>query len=128
MLCIGIAVRLARGNSLNEGIVEIKYNGEWGAVCGNEKENIDVVCKQLGFGSYGNYNDSDDYYSLGKGTIWINGLACTGTESTIASCGHFGVNISINDCYLYNLRKIRCFGMQGIARLFTSTLIILCFL
>ena len=44
-------VRLVGGNSVNEGRVEICYNGVWGSVCNDGWDNSEaaIVCRQLGF-------------------------------------------------------------------------------
>ena len=51
-------IRLHRrsGNNLWEGRVEIFLSGEWGTVCDNGASSIDarVVCRQLGYHTYGN--------------------------------------------------------------------------
>ena len=51
MSCTDGEVRLAGGNTPNEGRVEMCYNGVWGSVCNSYWGNYDaaVVCQQLGF-------------------------------------------------------------------------------
>lgn len=45
-------VRLAGGQSIHEGRLEILYNGTWGTVCDDRFNHTDarVVCYMLGFG------------------------------------------------------------------------------
>ena len=104
-------IRLVGGSSFNEGRVEVYYNGEWGTVCDDEWDDTDagVVCRQLGFGSLGNsYN-----FGQGSGPIWLDNVYCTGNESTLASCGHLGLNISRN-CTHTEDAGVRCYdGIQG---------------
>ena len=102
------------GSSYNEGRVEVNYNGEWGTVCDNgwDDTDTDVVCRQLGFGSYGLYVIY--YFGAGSGPIWLDNVACTGNESTLASCGHLGVNIT-RYCSHSEDVGIWCFGGQGMA-------------
>ena len=92
---IGVAIRLVGGSSYNEGRVEVNYNGEWGTVCDDGWDDADagVVCRQLGFGSSGTAIVSAGF-GQGSGSIWLDSVSCTGSESTLASCGHFGVNIT----------------------------------
>lgn len=44
-------MRLAGGNSLSRGRVEIHYNGQWGTICDDAWDDRDaqVVCKMLGY-------------------------------------------------------------------------------
>ena len=103
------------GSSYNEGRVEVNYNGEWGTVCEYGWSSIDagVVCRQLGFGSYGRSYRSY-YFGQGSGPIWLDNVACIGNESTLASCGHLGFNVT-RSCYHYEDVGIRCYGGQGMA-------------
>ena len=56
-LCDNGAIRLAGGESKNEGRVEICFNNQFGTICDDEWDNSDaaVVCYQLGFGREGSY-------------------------------------------------------------------------
>ena len=46
-------VRLADGNFVGQGRLEVYFNGEWGTVCDDywSITNSDVVCQELGFES-----------------------------------------------------------------------------
>ena len=114
MYYTGVAVRLVGGSSYYEGRVEVNYNGEWGTVCDDGWSGIDagVVCRQLGFGSYGS-SYSGAYFGAGSGPIWLDNVACIGNESTLASCGHLGFNITRN-CNHFEDAGVRCYGRQGI--------------
>ena len=48
-------VRLTGGNTVNEGLVEVYCNGQWGTVCGfyYRSYDADTICRQLGY-----YNSS----------------------------------------------------------------------
>ena len=108
---IGIAVRLVGGSSYTEGRLEVYYHGEWGTACyygWQSSNNYHVVCRQLGFGTYGYYS----YFGQGSGPIWLDNVYCTGSESTLASCGILGVNVT-RSCSTHQDVGIRCYGSQG---------------
>ena len=96
------------GSSYNEGRVEVFYSGEWGTVCDDGWDDIDasVVCRQLGFGSSGIAIGSAGF-GQGSKSIWLNNVACTGSESTLFSCGHVGINIT-SICYHYEDAGVKC--------------------
>ena len=109
----GPLVRLVEGSSYNEGRVEVNYNGEWGTVCDDGWDDTDagVVCRQLGFGSLGtSYHRA--YFGQGSGSIWLDSVTCTGSESTLASCGHLGVGVT-RSCSHFEDVGVRCYGTQG---------------
>ena len=113
-MTIGVAVRLVGGDSYNEGRVEVFYYGEWGTVCddGWDDADADVVCRQLGFGLLERSYRSA-YFGQGSGPIWLDNILCTGTESTLASCGHLGVNIT-RSCSHSEDVGVRCYKGRGI--------------
>ena len=53
--CTDYDVQLVDGTTANEGKVLICINGVWGTVCDNEisSSDITVICRQLGYKSYG---------------------------------------------------------------------------
>ena len=106
-------IRLVGGDSYGQGRVEVYYNYQWGTVCDDGWDNIDagVVCRQLGFGSSGAAIRSAGY-GQGSGPIWLDSVTCTGNESTLASCGHFGVNIT-RSCSHSEDAGVRCSLEEG---------------
>ena len=119
ILCLtDVNIRLVGGSSYNEGRVEVNYNDEWGTVCDDGWDNTDagVVCRQLGFGSSGTAFGSAGF-GQGSGPIWLDSVTCTGNESTLASCGHFGLNIT-RSCYHYEDAGVRCSGEKGLLNIF----------
>ena len=109
----GPLVRLVGGSSYNEGRVEVYYNGEWGTVCDDGWDDTDagVVCRQLGFGSSGTAIGSAGF-GRGSGTIWLDSVTCTGSESVLVSCGHLGVGVT-RRCRHSEDAGVRCYGTQG---------------
>ncbi|XP_078617491.1 scavenger receptor cysteine-rich domain-containing group B protein-like [Branchiostoma floridae x Branchiostoma japonicum] len=86
-----ISVRLVDGSSPNEGRVEVFHNNQWGTVCDDSWALNDarVVCRQLGFPSAESARGSA-YFGPGSGQIWLDDVACTGSETTISDCRHSG--------------------------------------
>ena len=90
--------------------MEVNYNGEWGTVCDDGWDDTDagVVCRQLGFGSSGTAIGSAGF-GQGSRPIWLDSVTCTGSELTLASCGHLGVGVT-RDCNHSNDVYIMCTG------------------
>ncbi|XP_019616842.1 PREDICTED: uncharacterized protein LOC109464335 [Branchiostoma belcheri] len=96
MKCVGetgplSGIRLVGGSCPNEGRVEVFYNGQWGTVCddGWELNDAHVVCRQLGYPS-ATAARKEAAFGLGFGKIWLDDVACRGSENTITDCGHNG--------------------------------------
>ncbi len=83
-------VRLVNGDSNSEGRLEVLYNGTWGSVCDDAFSNIDarVVCRQLGYTT--GVALARAPFGQGVGTVWMDNVACNGTETRIQDCGHNG--------------------------------------
>ena len=92
----------------------MNYNGEWGTVCDDEWDDTDagVVCRQLGLGSSGTAIRSAGF-GQGSGSILLDSVSCSGSESILASCGHLGVNIT-SYCSHAKDAGVRCSGSLGI--------------
>ena len=82
-----------------EGRVEVYHQGEWGTVCSNgwssHDKNKDVVCRELGFAQGRAFN----HEYPGTGTVWLDGVECSGNEDTITDCGQktIGDNVCSHD-------------------------------
>ena len=115
-------IRLVGGSSYNEGRVEVNYNGEWGTVCDDGWDDTDagVVCRQLGFGSSGTAIGSAGF-GQGSGPIWLDSVTCTGSELTLASCGHLGVGVT-RDCNHSNDVYVMCTGKYSEIHLYQLTI------
>jgi hypothetical protein len=73
--------------TVSMGRLEIQHEGVWGTVCDDAFDSLDatVACRQLGF-------TSGTSYTAGGGVepIWLDDLACTGSEGALSQCVHPG--------------------------------------
>ncbi|PIK44169.1 hypothetical protein BSL78_18973 [Apostichopus japonicus] len=81
-------VRLVGGVSLQEGRVEVYHDGQWGTICDDEWDENDasVICRQLGYEGIG-IGWPRAKFGQGSGSIWLDNVACSGSEQHIAECG-----------------------------------------
>ncbi|XP_078658415.1 uncharacterized protein LOC144903853 isoform X5 [Branchiostoma floridae x Branchiostoma belcheri] len=89
VICIpNDGVRLRGGSVANEGRVEVMHNGQWGTICddGWGMEEARVVCRQLGH----RCAHRSRFFSPGSDPIWMDDVACTGSETRISQCSHRG--------------------------------------
>ena len=102
-------VRLAGGSSYNEGIVEVYYNGRWGAICYNgwDEHDANIVCKQLGFRSA----EVAYFGTRPQAYILLDNIRCANNDTILASCGHYGVGIRVECNYYYTVAAVKCHGM-----------------
>ncbi|XP_040907936.1 scavenger receptor cysteine-rich domain-containing group B protein [Toxotes jaculatrix] len=84
-------IRLANGQNVCQGRVEIYYQGNWGTVCDDDwvLNNARVVCQQLGCGS-AVYAHTNSYFGYGTGLILLDNVNCYGTEQDLTKCKSLG--------------------------------------
>ncbi|XP_042579164.1 LOW QUALITY PROTEIN: scavenger receptor cysteine-rich domain-containing group B protein [Cyprinus carpio] len=87
-------IRLIGGLNRCEGRVEIFLRGEWGTVCDDAWDLADgkVVCRQMGCG-LPRAVQVMAYFGPGSGTIQMDNLKCTGTETALTRCSHIAWNV-----------------------------------
>uniref|UniRef100_A0AAY5EUU4 SRCR domain-containing protein n=1 Tax=Electrophorus electricus TaxID=8005 RepID=A0AAY5EUU4_ELEEL len=90
-------VRLVNGSRPCTGRVEVLHRGQWGTVCDDDWDMRDaaVVCRELGCGEAVDVLGKA-HFGPGSGPIWMNEVACSGSESTLKNCGSSG---SVSDCH-----------------------------
>ncbi|XP_062600926.1 scavenger receptor cysteine-rich type 1 protein M130-like [Saccostrea cucullata] len=92
-------IRLAGGSSPMNGRVEVNLGEGWGTVCDDGWDNNDarVVCRMLGYhGSAQGLQGTPT--TGGKGTIWLDDLNCTGSETSLVQCKMNPIGIGFANC------------------------------
>ncbi|XP_047229732.1 deleted in malignant brain tumors 1 protein-like [Girardinichthys multiradiatus] len=89
----GLPVRLI-GPGRCSGRVEVYHNQTWGTVCddGWDLNAAEVVCMELSCDrAYG--APVGAHYGPGAGSILLDNLVCSGTESSLSECAHSGFGL-----------------------------------
>ena len=78
-------------SNFSAGRVEVFHSGKWGTICddGWDLDDATVTCRQLG------YNNAIQALTRsevppGAGQIWLDKVACLGSELSLSSCPHSG--------------------------------------
>ena len=71
-------------------IVACLCSGEWGTVCDDSFSDTDakVVCRQLDLSTSHAVSRGNAYYGSGSGTVWLDEVRCSGSESRLEYCSH----------------------------------------
>ncbi|XP_038053929.1 neurotrypsin-like [Patiria miniata] len=83
-------IRLVGGSNHTNGRVELYQDNAWGTLCDTDWDvrDAEVVCHQLGF-SGAVEAKSGAHFGQGVGPVYMDGLACDGSETKISECPSF---------------------------------------
>ena len=75
------------------GRLEFYYNNNWGTVCDDGWSIIDaaVACRQMGFRGVSHSDISLFGPGRSSQTIWLDDVACRGSESQLVDCSHAAI-------------------------------------
>ena len=85
-------LRLMGSDTHGWGRLEVLYDGQWGRICDDYFGTFDAVvaCRQLGFAGAEVWHKPPRSWYHGGPPIWLDDLACTGTERYLSDCPHPG--------------------------------------
>ncbi|XP_063448443.1 neurotrypsin-like [Mytilus trossulus] len=96
IICGGTQIRLVNSVRPSEGRLEVFHNNAWGTVCDKNFDATDAatVCQILGYNTSNPYFIGGAYFGEGTNRVWLDELACNGTEDDIGKCGSRGWGVS----------------------------------
>ena len=102
------SLRLVGGSGPHEGRVEVFYKEQWGTVCsdGWDIHDATVVCQQLGYLQVVALFVASVPFAVGNGPIWLDEVACSGTEASLTQCN--SSPIGETDCSHYEDVGVSC--------------------
>ena len=117
-----LGLRLVGGSGSWEGRVEVYHNNIWGTVCDDSWDINDarVVCRQLGFPGAVSA-PTNARFGPGSGQIWLDDVACSGSESSIIYCRHRGWGS--HNCVHSEDASVICSGSMLDVTIFNSHII-----
>lgn len=104
-------IQLLGGRDQFEGRLEICFGGIWGTVCDDSWDTRDseVVCRQLGHSIMGARTLRMSLFMDGDGPIYLDEVACSGSEQKLISCPLPG-QVGEHDCSHREDVGVQCFA------------------
>ncbi|OWF52689.1 Galectin-3-binding protein [Mizuhopecten yessoensis] len=85
-------VTLVNGGSPDVGRVELLKDGQWGTICDDDfdKDDALVICRMMNKTVDESSVSTIDraFFGQGQGSIFLPGLGCSGTETSIEDCSY----------------------------------------
>lgn len=104
----GLNLRLIGSHNVNEGVVRVKVNDQWGYICKDDHWNENdarVICRQIGFSSTAENASTLQTRRVGpRESFAISRVSCSGLEDEIQDCAY---NTSAS-CASSRAVKVRC--------------------
>ncbi|XP_036388374.1 deleted in malignant brain tumors 1 protein-like isoform X1 [Megalops cyprinoides] len=115
----GATVRLVNGRHRCAGRVEVLVGSQWGTVCDDywDIRDAHVVCRELGCG-YPLFAPRWASFGQGTGPIFLDDVACFGSEMSLLNCGHTGYGR--HNCFHYEDASVVCSDASVESEIYTG--------